>query len=188
VIQKVSRETACQFFNLDAKKPILFITGGSLGARVLNESIFKDLNLFLEKDIQLIWQTGQFYTFKGEIPSTVYLKPFLREMNLAYSCADVVISRSGALSCSEIATAEVPAIFVPSANVTDDHQTKNAQHVCKNGGAIMVTDKDAKSNLVTVAIALLSNKSEQNNMRIALKDSARPNATETIVNEIEKFL
>lgn len=188
VIQKVTREEACTFFNLDANKPILFITGGSLGARVLNESIYNDIKLFQEKGIQLIWQTGQHYKFKGEIPSTVYLRPFLREMNLAYSCADVVISRSGALSCSEIAAAGVPAIFVPSANVTDDHQTKNAQHICKNGGAMMVSDKDAKNILVGTAIALLSNKSEQDKMKIALKASARPNATQTIVNEIEKFL
>ena len=188
VIQKVTREEACQFFNLDANKPILFITGGSLGARVLNESIYNNVKLFVEKDIQLIWQTGQHYKFDGEIPSNIYLKPFLREMNLAYSCADVVISRSGALSCSEIAAAGVPAIFVPSANVTDDHQTKNAQHICKNGGAIMVSDKDAKNILVDTAISLLSNKSEQDKMRTALKESARPHATETIVNEIEKFL
>ena len=188
VIQKVTKEEACQFFNLDANKPILFITGGSLGARVLNESIYNNVKLFVEKDIQLIWQTGQHYKFDGEIPSNIYLKPFLREMNLAYSCADVVISRSGALSCSEIAAAGVPAIFVPSANVTDDHQTKNAQHICKNGGAIMVSDKDAKNILVDTAISLLSNKSEQDKMRTALKESARPHATETIVNEIEKFL
>ena len=109
-------------------------------------------------------------------------------MNFAYSCADVVISISGALSCSEIAAAGVPTIFVPSANVTDDHQTKNAQHICKNGGAIMVSDKDAKNILVDTAISLLSNKSEQDKMRTALKESARPHATETIVNEIEKFL
>ena len=188
VIQKVTKEEACQFFNLDANKPILFITGGSLGARVLNENIYNNVKLFVEKDIQLIWQTGQHYKFDGEIPSNIYLKPFLREMNLAYSCADVVISRSGALSCSEIAAAGVPAIFVPSANVTDDHQTKNAQHICKNGGAIMVSDKDAKNILVDTAISLLSNKSEQDKMRTALKESARPHATETIVNEIEKFL
>ena len=188
VIQKVTRVEACQFFNLDANKPILFITGGSLGARILNESIYNDIKLFEEKGIQLIWQTGQHYKFEGEIPSNVYLRPFLREMNLAYSCADVVISRSGALSCSEIAAAGVPAIFVPSANVTDDHQTKNAQHICKNGGAMMVSDKDAKNILVDTAISLLSNKSEQDKMRIALKESARPHATETIVNEIEKFL
>lgn len=188
VIQKVSREEACKFFNLDANKPILFITGGSLGARVLNESIYSAIDTFAEKDIQLIWQTGQHYQFKGEIPKNIFLRPFLREMNLAYSCADVVISRSGALSCSEIAAAGVPAIFVPSANVTDDHQTKNAQHICKNGGALMVSDKDAKANLVTTAIELLSNKNEQEKMKSALKESARPNATETIVNEIEKIL
>jgi UDP-N-acetylglucosamine--N-acetylmuramyl-(pentapeptide) pyrophosphoryl-undecaprenol N-acetylglucosamine transferase len=188
VIQKVTREVACKFFNLDTNKPILFITGGSLGARVLNESIYNDIKLFTEKEIQLIWQTGQHYKFEGEIPSNVYLRPFLREMHLAYSCADVVISRSGALSCSEIAAAGVPAIFVPSANVTDDHQTKNAQHICNNGGAMMISDKEAKSTLVNTAIALLSNKSEQDKMRIALKVSARPNATETIVNEIERFL
>jgi UDP-N-acetylglucosamine--N-acetylmuramyl-(pentapeptide) pyrophosphoryl-undecaprenol N-acetylglucosamine transferase len=159
-----------------------------LGARILNESIYNDINLFQEKGIQLIWQTGQHYKFDGEIPSNVYLKPFLREMNLAYSCADVVISRSGALSCSEIAVAGVPAIFVPSTNVTDDHQTKNAQHICKNGGAVMVSDKDAKYNLVNTAIALLSNKNEQEKMKTALKESAKPNATQTIVTEIEKFL
>jgi len=188
VIEKVTREEACEFFNLDANKHILFITGGSLGARVLNESIYNSINLFVEKGIQLIWQTGQQYKFEGEIPSNIYMRPFLREMNLAYSCADVVISRSGALSCSEIAAAGVPAIFVPSTNVTDDHQTKNAQHLCKNGGAMMVSDKEAKNILIKTALALLSNKSEQDKMRTALKESARPNATQTIVNEIEKFL
>lgn len=188
VTEKTSREIACNFFGLDANKPVLFITGGSLGAKVLNESIENSLPILIEKGIQIIWQTGKFYQFNGVVPKGVWIQPFLREMNLAYSCANVVISRSGALSCSEIAAAEVPAIFVPSANVTDDHQTKNAQHICKNGGAKMIADKMAKSELVSTAIELLNNENEQIKMKMALKASAKPDATETIVNEIEKFI
>ncbi len=185
---KVDRVSACKFFNLDPNKPILFVTGGSLGARTLNECMELGLPHFKEHNIQLIWQTGSFYKIPNDLGKGIWAQAFLREMNLAYSCADVVIARSGALSCSEIAAVSIPAILVPSANVTDDHQTKNAQHMSKNGGAILISDKDAKSVLVNEAIALIQNTEKQKLMKIALEETAKPNATNTIVDEIEKYL
>lgn len=182
------RTEACRFFNLDPEKPILFVTGGSLGARTLNETVEAGITILAQNNIQVIWQTGNFYKIPEILPTGIWAQPFLREMNLAYSCANVVIARSGALSCSEISIVGVPAILVPSANVTDDHQTKNAQHVAKNGGAIVIADKDAKSKLIDAAIDLLGNKNQQENMKVALAKTARPNATNTIVQEIEKYL
>lgn len=185
---KIDKKTACDFFNLNPEKPILFITGGSLGAKTLNESIESGLQQFQNNDIQLIWQTGSHYSIPENLGSGIWAKPFLREMNFAYSCADVVIARSGALSCSEIAAVNMPSILVPSANVTDDHQTKNAQHMAKDGGAIVISDKEARSILVKSAIELLQNTETQKNMRIAISATAKQNATKTIVDEIEKYL
>lgn len=185
---KTDKNKACEYFNLDPNKPILFITGGSLGARTLNESIQIGLTQLSQNNIQLIWQTGNHYQIPKNLPTGIWAQPFLREMNLAYSCADVVIARSGALSCSEIAAVGIPAILVPSANVTDDHQTKNAQHVAKNGGAILISDNDAKANLVSSAIALLKDPAKQQLMSKALIETSKPHATQTIVAEIEKHL
>jgi UDP-N-acetylglucosamine--N-acetylmuramyl-(pentapeptide) pyrophosphoryl-undecaprenol N-acetylglucosamine transferase len=185
---KIDKKTACDFFGFDPLKPILFVTGGSLGARVLNESIEAGIQELEKNNIQVIWQTGNFYKTPKNLGKNIWANPFLRDMNLAYSCADVVVSRSGALSCSEIAAVGVPAILVPSANVTDDHQTKNALHVSKNGGALLLKDKDAKTQLIQMAIELLKNTEKQLQMKKALADTAKPNATITIVEEIEKFL
>lgn len=188
VIQKIDKTMAANFFKLDPNKPILFVTGGSLGARVLNDCIYKNLSILSQANIQIIWQTGNFFKIPDNLPTGVWANPFLREMNMAYSCADLVIARSGALSCSEISAAGVPAIFVPSKNVTDDHQTKNAQHVTRSGGAVMISDNDAPNQLIPRAIELLNNKSELEKMSMALLKSAKPEATETIVNLIEKSL
>ena len=185
---KIDKKTACDFFGFDPLKPILFVTGGSLGAKILNESIEAGIQELEKNDIQVIWQTGNFYKIPENLGKNIWANPFLRDMNLAYSCADVVVSRSGALSCSEIAAVGVPAILVPSANVTDDHQTKNAIHISKNGGALLLKDKDAKTQLIQMAIELLKNTEKQQQMKKALADNAKPNATITIVEEIEKYL
>ena len=188
ITQTIDRNTAAQHFGLDPAKPILFVTGGSLGARTLNQCMEAGLSALTTAGIQLIWQTGNFFKIPESLPNGVWAQPFLRDMNLAYSCANAVVSRSGALSCSEISAVGVPAIFVPSANVTDDHQTKNAEHVVKTGGAILIPDAQAPSILIQRAIELLNDPEKLTAMRSALLASAKPQATQFIVEEIEKNL
>ena len=129
----IKRDDALDFYQLDPKRPTVLVIGGSLGARTINQSLLKHLGLFAENKIQLIWQTGKFYfeDIKGALTdinqSDIRLCEFIEQMSLAYAVADVVISRAGALSIAELCLVQKPSILVPSPNVAEDHQTKNAQ-------------------------------------------------------------
>lgn len=181
------------FYHLDPNKKTLLIIGGSLGARTLNESMAKDLAK-IPADTQVLWQCGKLYyeglqkELKGKLPSNVILTEFIERMDLAYAVADVVISRAGAISVSELCLVQKPTILVPSPNVAEDHQTKNAMALVDKNAAILVKDQDAKQNLVRVAITLLNNASHQEIMREKIALLGKPNATEEIVNELEKLL
>jgi UDP-N-acetylglucosamine--N-acetylmuramyl-(pentapeptide) pyrophosphoryl-undecaprenol N-acetylglucosamine transferase len=184
------REEGLKFFGLDQRMKTLFCFGGSLGARTLNESIFKNLQELIAADVQVIWQIGSFYYNEFEqrlrefdLKNVRHFK-FLKEMDLAYAAADVVISRAGALSISEICITGKPAIFVPSPNVAEDHQTKNAMALVKEKAALLVKDKDALNNLVPEALKLIYNEPLKKTLSENIKRFARPNAAESIVKEI----
>lgn len=184
------RNQALKFFGLDANKKTLFSFGGSLGARTLNESIIKDLQNLIDADVQVIWQIGSFYIeefkerLKGfDIKNIKYFE-FLKEMDLAYAAADVIISRAGALSISEICLTGKPAIFVPSPNVSEDHQTKNAMALVNENAALLVKDKEAKENLVSEALKLLFAEDQQRALSANIKPLGKPNAADSIVKEI----
>lgn len=185
---------ALEFFRLNKEKPVLFIMGGSLGARTINESILGQLDQLLAAGIQLIWQTGRVYyeEIKKQLSTAqlenIRLYEFLREMDLAYAAAEVVISRAGALSVSELALARQPVIFVPSPNVTEDHQTKNAMALVEKHAARIVADKDARQQLADEALQLLNNKTEQNKLKKNIATLAKPNAATEIVAEIVKLI
>ncbi len=188
-LDKKYRE-AIKFFGLDDKKKTLFCFGGSLGARTLNESMIKNLQELIAADVQVIWQIGSYY-FKefSERLKEFDLKnirpfEFLKEMDLAYAVADVVISRAGALSISEICITGKPAIFVPSPNVAEDHQTKNAMALVKEKAALLVKDNDAVTNLVPEALKLIYNEGLKKTLSTNIKRFARPNAAENIVREV----
>jgi UDP-N-acetylglucosamine--N-acetylmuramyl-(pentapeptide) pyrophosphoryl-undecaprenol N-acetylglucosamine transferase len=187
------RSHAMEHFELNPDKKTILIVGGSLGARSVNEMIIAGLPTFVEKDIQVIWQTGSYYyqemLFRaGELAPTVKLLDFIAEMKLAYAAADVVISRAGALSIAELMLMGKPSILVPSPNVAEDHQTINAKALVDRDAAIMVSDKDGKENLVSVAIQLVNNSEKQSQLAENIKKMAHPNASQDIANEVIKLL
>jgi len=184
------RDQALIFFGLSPEKKTLFAFGGSLGARTLNESMINKLKDLIASDVQLIWQIGSFYfeefkeRLKGIDLTNIRYFEFLKEMDLAYAAADVVISRAGALSISEICLTGKPAIFVPSPNVAEDHQTKNAMALVDEKAALLVKDNDAKLNLIPEALKLLYNEDQQRVLSENIKRLAKPDAAENIVKEI----
>ncbi len=185
------RDQAINHFNLDPSKKTLLILGGSLGARTINQSVQKEIDNWGAANIQILWQCGKFYAddlqafMKANPKAHVKLHPFIMEMDLAYAAADVIVSRAGAISVSEICIVGKPAIFVPSPNVAEDHQTKNALALVKNEAAIMVTDAEAPSKLGTTVIELLNNSDKCAQLSQKISEMGKPNATKDIVKIIE---
>lgn len=184
------RNAALEFFRFSPDEKVLFVMGGSLGARTINDSIFSHIQTLIDHRIQLIWQTGRIYfqEFREKMSrydtSRIRMVEFLKEMDLAYATADVVVSRAGALSVSELCLAAKPVIFVPSPNVAEDHQTRNAMSLVNGHAATIVKDADARTELVPAAIRLLNDPGKQEQLKANIAKLARPNATEQIVNEI----
>lgn len=188
------RDRALAHFGFDRKLKTLLIVGGSLGARTINESILSGRNKLVDAGVQVIWQTGKgsYEQYKTQMTDTEKLKirlyDFLKEMDLAYAAADVVISRSGALAVSELCIAKKACILVPSPNVAEDHQTKNAKALADRDAALIVADKDARESLVDTALKLLFDDQRAGKLRENAGALARPDATSDIVNEIEKLI
>lgn len=154
----VSRAEAIRFFGLDENKKTVLSIGGSLGAKAINEAIHNQLNLFLNNDLQLIWQTGKPYKEIAEKRTEgvegVYVSDFISNMEMAYAAADMVISRSGAMAVSEIAVVKKPVVLVPYPFAAEDHQTANAKNLVNKNAAIMITDAQALNELVQSVVAL----------------------------------
>lgn len=188
------RERALAHFGLDAAKQTLLVLGGSLGARTLNECFQAGAAQVLAAGHQLIWQTGKGYLAQvraavAEQPG-LYVSDFIYEMDLAYAAADVVVSRAGALSISELCLAGKAAILVPSPNVAEDHQTKNALALAGEGqkAALLVRDADAGRELVGTALRLLADPAEQAQLARQIRQLAKPQAAKEIVDELFKLL
>ena len=184
---------AFKHFELDEFKPTLLVIGGSLGARTLNESVLDGLVKLAKEDIQLIWQCGGYYhdEMKGRIEDKggkVILKDFILQMDFAYACADVVISRAGALSIAELMLTSKPSILVPSPNVAEDHQTINAKALVDNEAAEMVKDNEAMDKLIDEAIGLLKDKDRQQKLSKNIGAMAHENAAMDIANEVVKLV
>jgi len=188
------REKALSHFGFDGNVKTLLIIGGSLGARTINESILAGMEKIVDAKIQMIWQTGKGYyeTYKSQLGKydlrKIRVQDFVKEMDLAYAAADIVISRSGALAVSELCIAKKACILVPSPNVAEDHQTKNAMALVEKDAALMITDKEAGVKLVEEALKLLFDEGRAGKLRANIAQLARPNATDDIVNEIEKLI
>lgn len=188
------RDEAAAFFGLSPEKKTLLVVGGSLGARTINRSIENGLDKILSSGVQLIWQTGRYYheealkRLKAYHGMPVWCSDFISRMDYAYSAADLVISRAGAGTISELCLLKKPVVLVPSPNVAEDHQTKNALALVNREAALMVTDQEAPQQLIDKALttladdALLANLS-QNIVKLAYHDSAGK-----IADEIEKII
>jgi len=183
------RAEALQFFKLKGEVLTVLVIGGSLGARTINESIASSLELFAKNNIRLVWQTGkQYYTQAQEMEkkySNIRVFDFISKMDYAYAAADVVVSRAGAISLSELCITGLPTVLVPSPNVSEDHQTKNAMELVNHDAAIMVKDSEALNALGKAVIELsanteLRNKLSKNISALAIKDSAARIAKEVI--------
>jgi len=179
------KDQAYKFYGLDSSKKVIVIVGGSLGARTLNESVLNSLDEIKDnKDIQIIWQTGSYYAkemeerIKGASIENLYKYTFLKRMDYIYAIADLIISRAGACTISELCLTAKPTILVPSPNVAEDHQTKNAMALSSKNAAVLVRDKDAVESLLPTALSLVNNSKEldllsTNIEKMAFRDSAR---------------
>ena len=191
LINEASKSEAVAYFKLDANKKTLLVLGGSLGARRINQLIEKELDFLLSQNIQIIWQCGKLYLndySKYNEKDNVQVVAFIDRMDLVYAAADVVISRSGASSVSELCIVGKPTIFIPSPNVAEDHQTKNAKAISDKNGAILIKESELETQFETIFSDLISNESKQLELSQNIKKLAKPNATKDIVEEIMKLV
>lgn len=191
---KGKHHAGAELLKLDPLKKTILVTGGSLGAGTLNKSIEKHLPEILAEDVQVIWQTGKFY-YKGIMERlgenyhpNVRILEFLNKMDLAYAAADVIISRAGAGTIAELCLIKKPVILVPSPNVAEDHQTKNALALVKHGAAILINDRSAEDTLVAEALNLLKNKEQAEKLSEKIGSMALPEADEVIAGEVLKLV
>ncbi len=184
------KSEALYHFRLDSHKSTLLILGGSLGARRINQLIAKHLAYFKKHDIQLIWQCGKLYIDEYEkyASETVKVLDFVNRMDYAYSAADIIISRAGAGSVSELCIVGKPVLFIPSPNVAEDHQTKNAQALVAENAALMIRETELDEKFEPEFTELHQNKDKQNELGANIKKLALPNATSDIVDEILKLV
>jgi UDP-N-acetylglucosamine--N-acetylmuramyl-(pentapeptide) pyrophosphoryl-undecaprenol N-acetylglucosamine transferase len=184
------REEALREFKLSPNKKVILVTGGSLGARTLNQSLMAGLDKLIAADVQLIWQTGKVY-YAGIMEKlgenyhpNIRIVEFLNRMDLAYAAADIIISRAGAGTIAELCIVGKPVILVPSPNVAEDHQTKNALALVQTNAAVFVTDAEAGVTLVNKALLLLQDKAQQELLGNNIKKLALPNADEVIAQHV----
>jgi UDP-N-acetylglucosamine--N-acetylmuramyl-(pentapeptide) pyrophosphoryl-undecaprenol N-acetylglucosamine transferase len=187
------KNEALAFFKLQQNKKTILVIGGSLGAKSINDTLIAQYQQLLDTDAQIIWQTGK-PLFEAATKATlnnieqVKVFDFIQRMDMAYAAADVVISRSGALSVSELCISAKPVVFVPYPHAAEDHQTTNAMALVNINAAVMVADADTKNNLISTTIALLNDENKQHTFAANLKKIAIADADERIVNELKKIM
>jgi len=188
------REKGIQVFGLDGNRKTVLVLGGSLGARTLNQAMLKHMVDLEKEGYQVLWQSGKFYFKDMELAldkaglTHIHLREFIREMDLAYAAADVIVSRAGALSVSELCLVGKPVIFIPSPNVAEDHQTKNANACVKQDAAVLLADVDAVANFKEYIDDLLQHEGKAQALATAIKKLARPDAANALVHELELLL
>lgn len=190
---KQHRAEALEFFKLSPHKKVILVIGGSLGARTINETMGAGLQQLVDNNIQLIWQTGKsYYTTALQqaekyANNHIYALEFISRMDLAYAAADIVISRAGASSVSELCNIGMPSILVPSPNVAEDHQTKNAMALVDKQAALLVKDNEAEQALIPTAISLISNTAQQVTLTNNISQMAFHNSANVIALEVLKL-
>ncbi|KAA1244868.1 undecaprenyldiphospho-muramoylpentapeptide beta-N-acetylglucosaminyltransferase [Aquimarina sp. RZ0] len=185
------RNAAISKYNLDTEKKTVLVIGGSLGARRINQLIEQELDFLAKKEVQVLWQCGKLYyeDYKKYTDHRgIQVHEFLDTMDLAYAAADVIISRAGASSVSELCIVAKPTLFIPSPNVAEDHQTKNANAIISSNGAKMLKESELEDRFQKTISQLLESEAMQIKLTHAIKKLALPNATQDIVNEIEQLI
>jgi UDP-N-acetylglucosamine--N-acetylmuramyl-(pentapeptide) pyrophosphoryl-undecaprenol N-acetylglucosamine transferase len=188
------RVLGLQKFGLDEARKTILVLGGSLGARTLNQAMVKHMADLEKAGYQVLWQSGKFYfndmeaALKDAGLTHIHLREFIREMDLAYAAADLIVSRAGALSVSELCLVGKPVIFVPSPNVAEDHQTKNAHACVKRGAAVLLPDAQAVELLKKTIDALLQDEKQASSLAENIKKLATPDAATAIVSELEQLI
>lgn len=188
------RAEALTYFGLEADKKTLLVTGGSLGALTLNESVKAGIKKLDAAGVQVIWQCGSFYhenlekELAGKLPASIKLLPFLQRMDYAYAAADIIVARAGAGTISELCVIGKPVLLVPSPNVAEDHQTKNAAALAQKNAAKLIRDSEARLHLLDETIALLEDEAQCETMSKNIKDLALPDADEVIAREVLKLI
>ncbi len=188
----VSREEGLKHFSLAENRRTVFVVGGSLGARSVNEAIDKGLDELLHAGLQVIWQTGKPYAAKAKERAgnkeAVRVFEFITQMEYAYAAADIVVSRAGAMSVAELCVAKKPVLFVPYPFAAEDHQTVNAQQLVKKEAALMVRDSDVLNELVRETIALANDERKQQELKNNIAALAVTNADEVVAAEMLKLI
>ena len=181
---------AKKHFGLNPNKNTLLVIGGSLGAKAINELIATEIAFFEKNEIQVLWQCGQLYydRFKHLASKNVHITAYINQMDLAYKSASIIISRAGASSVSELTLVGKPVIFIPSPYVAEDHQTKNAEAIANQNAAILLPQHKLKQDFEGAFLELLQNKEKQQQFSQNINKLAKPNATQSIINEIEKII
>ncbi|GIV29885.1 MAG: UDP-N-acetylglucosamine--N-acetylmuramyl-(pentapeptide) pyrophosphoryl-undecaprenol N-acetylglucosamine transferase [Bacteroidia bacterium] len=189
------KHEALTHFSLNEKYPTILVLGGSLGAGSINNTIAKNIDYFIQNNIQLIWQMGKnFYSHINSSlsqklnNSLIRYKDFIYEMNWAYAAADIIVSRAGASTIAELQVVGKPAILIPSPNVTADHQTKNAQSLAEKNAAIIIKDNETGNKLIPQLHELLTNKKLQSGLSQNISQMAKPHAAQTIAKDILNVL
>lgn len=190
-----TRQEGCDQFGVDSSKPVILSVGGSLGARSINRMILSNLQFFQQNNVQIIWQTGRWMYEEAKnavaaagVEDWVKVHQFINRMDLAYAASDVVVSRAGAIAISELCLVGKPVILIPSPNVAEDHQTKNAMALVAKGAALIVKDDRCAAQGLPIALDLLRHPDRQEQMSAAIRAMASPHAAEKIVDQIDKLI
>lgn len=188
----ISREEGLKYFSLEEKKKTVFVVGGSLGARSVNEAIDKGLDELLQAGLQLIWQTGKPYSAKAKERAlgkpSVWVNEFITQMEYAYAAADIVVARAGAMTVAELCVAKKPVLFVPYPFAAEDHQTVNARQLVNKNAALMVKDSDVMQELVKRTLELAADEKKQEELKKNIALLAVTNADEVIAAEMLKTI
>lgn len=189
------KDECLKFFDLNPSKKTILLVGGSQGALGINRGISAMLDTFKDNDYQMIWQTGTHYYDKAVeevknngLQDRIKCTVFIDRMDMAYAAADVVISRAGAMSISELSLLRKAVVFVPLPTAAEDHQTKNAMSLVKENAALMVKNSETEKELLPTVFALMENEERQNEMKDNIAKFAKPNAAEDIVDQIEMII
>lgn len=191
---EAKRIRGMEHFGLNPDKKTVLVVGGSLGARTINRAIDAGISQFVENEIQLVWQTGKLYVDEAAKAVAQYedqgikTMPFISKMDYAYAVADVVISRAGAMSVSELSIAAKPTIFVPLPSAAEDHQTKNAMALVNHNAALLVKDVEAQEKLIPRLIELIKNEEEQQQITNNVSKMAFTDAANIIADEVIKLI
>lgn len=191
---KMTKAEALRSFGLDESRKTILIVGGSLGARTVNESVLRHLGLIRDSGVQFIWQTGKYYNAAitarlkecGDMPM-LKVTDFISDMGAAYKAADLVISRAGASSISEFCLIGKPVILVPSPNVAEDHQTKNAMALADKDAAICVKDADAPAEVIRLALDTVADDARLEALSANIKKLALPDSASVIADEVVRL-